>query len=203
MLKKFPRPQTGPLTKQPGWGIIQVQRVPPADGSPSVVERSNRYFRKRRLLLFAFRIRENSNNEHTELKQIRPCNNHICHPLSLSIGGKRRSSPPMKKRRGNRLPGCWRHHRQHSTAFDQMQEKRDSISLFKKFFCQGTELLTKQPGRGTMQVQGSCQQTAHLGLVKGSNRCFGESLGRLPLFVFCIRENSNNEHTELKQIRPW
>ena len=201
MLKKFPRPQTGPLTKQPGWGIIQVQRVPPADGSPSVVERSNRYFRKRRLLLFAFRIRENSNNEHTELKQIRPCNNHICHPLSLSIGGKRRSSPPMKKRRGNRLPGCWRHHRQHSTAFDQMQEKRDSISLFKKFFCQGTEPLTKPPGQGTMQLQGSCQQTAPQ--VRSKEVTVLRQIGRLPLFVFCIRENSEDKDTELNQIRPW
>ena len=42
MLKKFPRPQTEPLTKQPGWGIMQVQRVPPADGSPVLAKRSNR-----------------------------------------------------------------------------------------------------------------------------------------------------------------
>ena len=153
-----------PLTNQPGWGIIQVQRVPPADGSPSVVERSNRYFRKRRLLLFAFCVCENSNNEYTELKQIRPCNIHSCHPLSFyRLGVKEEVHPPMKKRRGNRLPGCWRHHRQHSTAFDKMQDKRDGDSAFKKFFCQGTELLTKQPGQGTMQIQGSCQQTAHLG----------------------------------------
>ena len=89
-----------PLTNQPGWGIIQVQRVPPADGSPSVVERSNRYFRKRRLLLFAFCICENSNNEHTELNQVRPCNNHICHPLSVKIGGKKEALTPDGKRRG-------------------------------------------------------------------------------------------------------
>ena len=153
-----------PLTNQPGWGIIQVQRVPPADGSPSVVERSNRYFRKRRLLLFAFCVCENSEDKNTELNQIRPCNNHICHPLSLSIGGKKKLfHPRWKTSRGNRLPWCWLHHGQHSTAFDKMQGKRDSISPFKKFFCQGTELLTKQPGQGTMQVQGSCQQTAHLG----------------------------------------
>lgn len=46
-----------------------------------------------RLFLFAFRIRENSEDKDTELNQIRPCNNHICYSLSLSIGRK------------NRLPG--------------------------------------------------------------------------------------------------
>ena len=122
------------MTNQPGWDIIQVQRVPSADGSPSVVERSNRYFRKRRLLLFAFCVCENGNNEYTELNQIRPCNIHLCHPLSVQIGGKKKLfHPRWKTSRGNRLPWCWLHHGQHSTAFDQMQEKETVFPLLKEF----------------------------------------------------------------------
>lgn len=47
-----------------------------------------------RLLLFAFRIRENSEDENTELKQIRPCNYHVRHPLSL--GAQKKCVTPRK-----------------------------------------------------------------------------------------------------------
>ncbi len=122
-----------PLTNQPGWGIIQVQRVPPADGSPSVVERSNRYFRKRRLLLFAFCVCENSNNEYTELKQIRPCNIHSCHPLSVQIGGKKKRSPPRKTWGGTACRGAGGTVDSIAQLLTKCKKKETAIPLLKEF----------------------------------------------------------------------
>lgn len=136
-----------PLTNQPGWGIIQVQRVPPADGSPSVVERSNRYFRKRRLLLFAFCVCENSNNEYTELKQIRPCNIHSCHPLSHTDWGVKRSAHPREKRGG---PAC----RGAGGTVDSIAQlltkckKKETVFPLSEIFLPGNRAVDKPAGVG-------------------------------------------------------
>ena len=138
-----------PLTNQPGWGIIQVQRVPPADGSPSVVERSNRYFRKRRLLLFAFCVCENSNNEYTELKQIRPCNIHSCHPLSFyRLGVKRSCFTPDGKRRGG--TAC----RGADSTMDSIAQlltkckKKETVFPLSEIFLPGNRVVDKPAGVG-------------------------------------------------------
>ena len=53
-----------------------------------------------RLLLFICHLvnQENdSQNDRTKLKQIVPCNEHICHPLSLWIGGNKEEILPPKE----------------------------------------------------------------------------------------------------------
>ena len=63
-----------------------------------------------------------SGNDHAELEQFFPCN-HNRHPLSKSIGGKKKYSPPKEINQGSRLPGYWRYHGYSNTYSVETQGK--------------------------------------------------------------------------------
>ena len=100
------------LDSQRVCGIISVEKGT-ADRRlvPPIVTRSNRLLGRRggyflHSSFLAVEQRNERNDEHSELKQFRPCN-HMRHPLSV-VRGQTRSTYPLKKRGNNRLP-LWQH----------------------------------------------------------------------------------------------